>query len=290
MRFKYSLEKGSRKFNCPNCNKRTFVRYMNNETGEYLSDSIGRCDRESKCRYHKKPNDKNVVITPDSPVEINEPSYHFDNLIIQYGKHYNNNNFISFLRTLFSVSQIETAIKKYFIGTSSYWPGATIFWQVDQYINVCAGKVMLYNANSGKRVKEPYIRVNWMHKILQIENFTIKQCLFGLHNFCDWSDHSIICIVESEKTAIIMSIIFPEYQWVATGNKCNFKEPLLQPIKKFKIIAYPDKTEFDNWNTTANILNQKGYRISCSSLIEEKAKSDGDDLIDFILENDFLNK
>lgn len=290
MIFKFSLEKGSKKHICPSCNKRSFVRYVNNENGLYLGDSIGRCDRESKCQYHKKPNDQNPLIAPMAPIQKKEPSYHMDELIFQYGKHYNNNNFISFLRTLFSTTEIEAAIKKYFIGSSSHWPGATIFWQVDEFINVCGGKVMLYDAASGKRIKQPFNHINWMHKILRIPNFELNQCLFGLHNLCDWSEESIICIVESEKTAIIMSIIFPEYQWLATGSKGNFKESLLQPLKKFKIIAYPDKTEFNHWNTTVKSLNEKGYHISCSSLVEEKAKSQGDDLVDFILENDFMSK
>ena len=40
---------------CPNCNNRgVFVRYQT-ENGEYLSYDVGRCNRESKCGYHKKP-------------------------------------------------------------------------------------------------------------------------------------------------------------------------------------------------------------------------------------------
>jgi hypothetical protein len=40
---------------CPACNsKGVFVRYKD-ERGEYLSDEVGRCNRESKCGYHYKP-------------------------------------------------------------------------------------------------------------------------------------------------------------------------------------------------------------------------------------------
>jgi len=53
--YRYSLEKGSKKHYCPNCNKKTFVRYIDTETGYYLPEQYGRCDRENKCSYHLNP-------------------------------------------------------------------------------------------------------------------------------------------------------------------------------------------------------------------------------------------
>jgi hypothetical protein len=52
---RYTLEKGSKKHNCPDCNKKTFVLYIDIETGDYLPEQYGRCDRESKCAYHLNP-------------------------------------------------------------------------------------------------------------------------------------------------------------------------------------------------------------------------------------------
>ncbi|MDD4429545.1 MAG: PG0870-related protein [Paludibacter sp.] len=52
---RYSLEKGSKKHRCPDCNKKSFVRYIDNETNDYLPEQYGRCDRESKCSYHLNP-------------------------------------------------------------------------------------------------------------------------------------------------------------------------------------------------------------------------------------------
>jgi len=53
--FRYILEKGSKKYHCPECTKRRFVLYIDTETGEYLPDHYGRCDRESKCSYQLNP-------------------------------------------------------------------------------------------------------------------------------------------------------------------------------------------------------------------------------------------
>jgi hypothetical protein len=52
---RYTLEKGSKKHICPGCNKKTFVRYIDTSTREYLPEQYGRCDRESKCAYHLNP-------------------------------------------------------------------------------------------------------------------------------------------------------------------------------------------------------------------------------------------
>jgi len=55
IKYRYSLEKGSKKHRCPTCNKKSFVRYIDTETGDYLPEQYGRCDHESKCSYHLNP-------------------------------------------------------------------------------------------------------------------------------------------------------------------------------------------------------------------------------------------
>ena len=174
------------------------------------------------------------------------------------------------------------AIKKYLIGTSNHWIGATVFWQIDKNIAIKAGKIMLYNCNTGKRVKKPYNHISWMHKKLKINDFVLQQCLFGLHNLCDYATSNTICIVESEKTAVIMSIVMPSNLWLATGSKSNFKEELLQPVKDYNVIAYPDKSEFKNWQSKTEILNKLGYNIICSNVLENFNLEDGSDLVDLL--------
>jgi hypothetical protein len=53
--YRFILDKSSKKHVCPDCNKRTFVRYIDIDKNEYLPEQYGRCDRESKCSYHLNP-------------------------------------------------------------------------------------------------------------------------------------------------------------------------------------------------------------------------------------------
>ena len=84
-----------------------------------------------------------------------------------------------------------------------------------------------------------------MHSALKLPEFNLKQCLFGLHLLND--NVKQVAIVESEKTALIMSIEFPNYTWMSTGSLQGFKYEYLAPLKGTAIIAFPDKGGYDQW-------------------------------------------
>ena len=71
--------RASNKHICPNCGKKTFVRYVDSETGSYLGDLVGKCDREDKCGYHYSPamyfKDHPEAVRKDlsSPVAVKRP-------------------------------------------------------------------------------------------------------------------------------------------------------------------------------------------------------------------------
>lgn len=78
-----------------------------------------------------------------------------------------------------------------------------------------------------------------------------------------------------------MSIILPDFIWLATGSKGNFKFETLEPLKKRNIIAFPDKGEFINWNNKAIELNKIDFNISVSDIIEKTNFNNGFDLADY---------
>jgi len=359
--FKYTLDKGSKKFLCPHCNQKRFVKYIDTETGNYLPDDFGKCDREQNCNYHKAPpkgkkaylieflglksisdkayklSDLNGIISiiPKSQIleqskkdcwitewylknstlnylgneskyfhtndvgflnEVtkkislshhalaNKPSFHNLELL---DKMYDNNqtdHLTEFLKMRFSKDEVFKATQNYLItGTNFCWLCSTIFWQIDDKEQIHAGKIMQYDRFTGRRVKEPN-HINWLHKALKEPDFELSQCLFGLHRINE-DYQKTIAIVESEKTAIIMSIFLPNYIWLATGSKGNFKFELLKPIKKRSIVSFPDNGEYINWLNKATELNAQGFKISVSEILEKTDFEKGFDLADYYLKS-----
>ena len=76
---------------------------------------------------------------------------------------------------------MESVARQYLPGTSRQWNGSTVFWQVDSQGRARAGKVMDYNQDSGRRIKEPENRITWAHSLMQKQGYKIRQCLFGEH-------------------------------------------------------------------------------------------------------------
>lgn len=278
--YKYILDKSSKKFNCPRCNKKSFVKFIETETGNYLEDNFGRCDHESSCQYFLKPDGEiNTFVVVDIPKP--DPSYHNLELVEASYISFEQNNFIQFLKTLFTDDQVKKAVSKYLISTSKHWNGATTFWQIDQLERVHHGKIMLFNPETGKRVKDQNGKgyFNSVRSVLRLKDFNLNQCLFGLHLIKE-TNSKTIAITEAEKTAVLMSIFKPEYIWLSTGSKSGLKYEYLKPIKDYKIVAFPDKSEYNDWLKTAIELNGFGFKISVSDWLENTDYPDGTDLAD----------
>ncbi|SHK64300.1 hypothetical protein SAMN04488007_3489 [Maribacter aquivivus] len=202
-----------------------------------------------------------------------------------------NNNFIEYLKSIFPTDKVENIINLYQVGTATFWNNATIFWQIDNFKKIRSGKMMMYSKN-GKRSKI----INWMHsyqiKNNQLREFNLSQCFFGLHLIN--KSNNAIAIVESEKTACIMSILFDKYIWLAAGSLNGINEKKLSPIKDRRIILYPDlgvsrinENPYTQWKKKSDDLFRKGYNISTSDLLESKAteeqKTKGYDIADYFL-------
>jgi len=282
------------RFICPKCNsKNSFTRYIDTETNNYIDLNVGRCNKEINCGYHKKPKDfftENNISINSSFLLRNEiikekPPDYIDFSILESSlKCYDNNNFIKFLNTIFDSQTVKSLIEKYYIGTSKHWNGATIFWQIDEVFKIRTGKIMLYDSIKGKRIKEPYNHLNWVHKKIKKDDFSLKQTLFGMHLIKDSSEP--IAIVESEKTAIICSVYYPNYIWLATGGLNNLNKQLMRIFKNRSVVLFPDLGAFEKWSLKVETFNENG-NIKVSDILEKNAteteKQNGFDLADYIL-------
>ncbi len=289
------------RYNCPQCKQRnkTFSRYIDSDTNEHVSPSVGRCNRESKCGYHYAPKqyfqDNGISIatqhTAYRPKTVAPPQKPASFIPVEVFKAslkgHRTNFFVKFLIDLFGVEVSSEVIGRYFIASSKLWDGATVFWQIDQHGKVRTGKIMLYIPTTGKRVKEPFNHINWVHKAIKQPEFELRQCLFGEHLLIDKTKP--IAIVESEKTAVIGSVYLPQFIWLAFGGLSNFNAEKCSVLKGRSITLFPDLGCFEKWNAKAQELSHLAT-FTVSNLLERKAseteKEQGFDLADYLIHFD----
>ena len=215
-------------------------------------------------------------------------------------KAYEANCFVQYLNELFGVEVASELVSRYFIGTSKHkfaskeFPnyksekGATVFWQIDKHGKVRTGKIMLYSPTTGKRIKEPFNHINWVHSLLKTPEFELRQCLFGEHLLNDKTKP--VAIVESEKTAVIASVYFPQFIWLAVGSLSNLKSEICSVLAGRTIKLFPDLNCFDKWSAIAKkIFNPE--LVEVSDLLERNAseaeRKQGFDLADYLIRVDF---
>jgi hypothetical protein len=292
----YILEKykgQTTRFTCPKCGRRhSFTRYINSEIGEYISPLVGICNRAIKCGYHFTPkqffennnNSKDKMDKPlsDKPYSTKEiiPIKQINKRYLQksFGKE---SNFLSFLKTKFPEDVVEQVILDYFLsGTKDK---SIIYWQIDKEGRIRTGKIMQYNPETGHRIKSEKPSISWIHSELKRKgilpmDWELTQCLFGEHLVKKYPQKPIM-LVESEKTAIIMTCFHPCFIWLATGGLQNLKKEKIYSIRKFNIMAYPDLKCYDLWKNKADKINQEiGSKIVVSHYLEELATKEQKEL------------
>lgn len=292
----YSLFRGSKKWICPCCGRKTFVCYV--DSGNNVLDlSVGKCDRADKCGYHKPPKEyfdehgdtfKATRKKPKPIYKPKPPTSYIDKEVLKKSveatyTHYN--NLITFLNGVFGMETVGKMIADYYIGTASHWHGSTVFWQVDAYGNVRTGKIMQYNPINGKRVKtaDGKGRITWAHKVMRMPDFNLKQCLFGEH-LLKRQPSSTVVIVESEKTAIIASAMFADCITLACGGCGNLSEEKCAPLRGRDVVLLPDNGKFGEWSEKGKRLRHLFKRLRIADIMEREGTPQGNDIGDLIVE------
>lgn len=289
----YSLEpyKSLRsRYTCPACNfKHIFTRYVYNGTADYLADDVGRCNREGKCTYHKTPRqyftenpsaEKKVYVQRE--VVVRE-TFYIDKLqAVKSFKQYQNNNFVLYLSNKFGITEADRLVSMYKIGTSVKWAGATIFWQIDTLGVYHTGKIMLYDVNTCKRVKQPFDHIYWAHNsTMNYDTHQVEQCLFGLHLIQEFNKP--IAIVESEKTAVLMAHYCDRYNWLSVGTINGLSVKKLEPLLNHNVTLFPDLGKgYEVWAQKA--LGFKNIKVSnyLNEIATPEQLANGLDIADFI--------
>lgn len=263
----YQLEKyrnRDSRHTCPKCGKPKCFTYYVDEDGQPLDKSVGRCDHESECGYHYPPKDffrdhpnREVIEARLSPNRITAKVSHrnksIDTIPMEYVTRSRSNN-SHLIRFLFSLQKdnepvLKQVLDDYHVGVTRN--GETIFWQIDKDKRVHGGKIIAYNKEDGHRIKDK--GVNWVHSLLKKqgvlnEEWTLSQCLFGEHLLSSSANRDkVVAVVESEKTAIICAVQYPDCVWLATGGKSQLAIDKMKVLAYRSVVFFPDVDGYQEW-------------------------------------------
>ena len=240
---RYIFEKGSKKHVCPECNKKRFVRYIDIESGNYLPEQYGKCDRLINCSYELSPykdgyskaiwKQEQGVKTEwtskrpmfrdkprDKPEKAFFPLDVFNKTLNGFEKNIFIQNLLSKVAFPFNVKDIEKVIAMYYLGTikNGYRTGAVTFPFIDIDQNIRAVQVKQFDqANHTTGTDFLHSIIEKYHAQNNIEppewlsaynkNDTKVSCLFGEHLLSKYPNNTI-ALVEAPKTAIYGTLYF----------------------------------------------------------------------------------
>lgn len=271
--YKWQLRKGSKKEICPNCGQKRFVPYVLASDGVTLAGAeFGRCDREQNCGYQRYPDGERYTVAEPQKIQPREPLRFHGDLSVS-----NDSTLFDWAADFMGISDAVLAWSAYNVGAISL---ATIWWQIDRNGQIRTGKIMHYKRD-GHRDKSAAVPVTWSHKTKAFaKDFSgeeLQQCLFGEHLLKCYPDKPV-ALVESEKTAVVMSRFVPEYVWLATGGSQGIKSnERLAPLVSRKVLLVPDNGQYYAWKRAAE---QYGWDIWEG--LENYAPFEGADILDIV--------
>lgn len=273
--YKWMLRKGSKKDVCPACGQRRFVPYVLASDGVTpAGEEYGRCDREQSCGYQRYPDGERFVNTEPKQVQPKDMLRYIGEL-----DGVPTCEFFRWMQSVIGEMDAYVAIQDYKIDSID---NCIIWWQIDRDGVVRTGKVMKYLAD-GHRDKSDTFPVTWAHKHRRLKDKfqgeELKQCLFGEHLLTRYPEKPV-ALVESEKTAVIMSRVFTDHLWLATGGSQGIKSnERLTPLFGRKVILIPDDGQYYSWLKVAN-----RYGWQCSDIAEKSKVFDGCDILDIVID------
>jgi hypothetical protein len=279
---------------CSQCSKRSFVRYVDVRTGNYLPDKYGKCDHEGSCGYavspykngfadriwkeewENKTEQINVftVVRPIKRTVTYMPRY----ILQATQKNYTGNQFIQNLASKvkypFQPEDIKRVIELYALGTISkgYLKGGTTFPFIDKDGNIRVIQAKTFDANNHtlktgnihSLLEKHYGKdgPKWLSEYLKNQGFFT--CLFGEHLLKRFPTNTI-ALVEAPKTAILGTLYhgFPsdptKFLWLAVYNLSSLNIDRCLVLEGRNVVLFPDLSKTGNayvkWKEKADYFN-----------------------------------
>ena len=187
--------------------------------------------------------------------------------------------------------QMAHASERYRLGKSK--SGRCIFWMIDELGQVRDGHLGDTWVSVMLKAREPELLRDW----------SVSHCLFGLHLLLAEEEPqegidcrttmTPVCVVEKERSAVILSELFPNNIWLATVYPMNFSVFSFEPLCGHSVTLFPPTDEtMDSYLYWMEVADQarRQYKlhISVSDVLELHAtpeqKRRKTDLVDFLFE------
>lgn len=280
--YRYKLEtpkltgRRQEKIRCPRCGRKSFVRYVDTYNNySYVANEVGKCDHQNSCGYHYNPKEyfddhawlKEKVVhfhqpqplpppppLQPLPMELVEQCHSSESIFWEWFT-------IDCAEKLkLNPANIVQVYVDYLIGADEH--RNVIYWQIDEKMRLRTGHIMQYHKD-GKRHNGYQ---NWVHaKMIKDgalpSNWQLYQCFFGQH-LLPRRPEAQVCLVEAEKTAVVMAARQPEYIWMATGGCHGLNPEKLECLRGRRIMLFPDSGCYEKWQKAMQRTNLRNYIIS----------------------------
>lgn len=281
--FRYKLDspritgRRQQKTTCPQCGRsRCFVRYVDTHNNcSYLSEEVGRCDHEQSCGYHYTPADyynDHPWVKDKAPIVIRRrytpppprPLQPLDMQLVING-HSAQSNFWQWFsgkcaeQLDISPETLQSIYEDYRIGATD--KGEVIFWQIDEHERVRTGHIMQYDSNGHRCGYQDWTHSRMIRQGQLPKDFNLCQCFYGQHLLSKRPDAQV-CIVESEKTALIMAAQQSDFIWLATCGSSGLNTDKLECLRGRRFTLFPDSGCFGKWQATMQKTQGLQYTIT----------------------------
>lgn len=276
---------------------------------------LSQMDKPTADRAERRPRPQEKPTPPKEP----RPVFYISPDMIRAGHlRANETSFYKFLCSEFAAVDVDRVISAYRIGAAKYinpqGGRATVFPYIDTSGRCVDCKIFHLNPTTGSRKDAPPL-ATWTDKDGRPQALKSSWALFELRDkegkrmndrrapWCNFGDHLLaqrpaapIGIVESEKTAVIASIVYPGIVWLAVGSINNLNPERCAPCRGRNVTVYPDRDGFESWRDKAAELAKSGITVSIDTTtlrhypefmgVDEKGNPDKcrKDLADLILD------
>jgi len=244
---------------CHSCGKTTLPPpiYENEKGEKYIWD-------DTKSKLVRTDGLNNIIIPEYKPKEHIPLKYIDDHIVFESVDKLPENSLMRYIRNTYGNEKTDDMIDWYLPGTTTC--GKTQFWYIDINRKVRKDKIVQYDTN-GKRTN------NISSSYLNSQGY--KSCLFGEHllSIRD-KEKDIIILVESEKTALIASILLPKYVWLSYGSINGLTDDRIKVLSGFRVLIIPDMSEKAVAIINSKIQQMKALNINVNIWDMTNGRSD----------------